>query len=289
MGSSYYNSDSRSRRSKTMNFASNSLNENFTQNEEKKAHESMLPRGIDKREARDSALHPYSFPIILALDETGSMLQIPQTLIIDGLPHIMEKIIQTGNVDPSVLFLAIGDHETDQYPLQVGQFESGDLELDTWLTRSYLEGNGGGNKGESYLLAWYFGAFHTVTDSWEKRKQKGLLFTIGDEPCLPSLPANRINELMGTSVQVGYTDKQLLEEASKIYDVYHIHVSHTPAAKDRVAYWKNLLGERCIEVHGAADVPPAIVKIVTSMKPVIGGVTQAAKDQVDKKEQQIIL
>src|SRR5690606_5631209 len=96
----------------------------------------------------------------------------------------------------SVLFLAIGDHETDSAPLQVGQFESGDAELDLWLTRTWLEGKGGANSGESYLLAWYFASKFTKLDSLDKRGQKGFLFTIGDEPGLSILPKRAINEIM---------------------------------------------------------------------------------------------
>jgi hypothetical protein len=72
-----------------------------------------------------------------------------------------------------------------------------------------------GNAGESYLLAWYFAAFHTRTDAFEKRNQKGILFTVGDEPCLKVLPASAIREIMGTGQQT-YTHYELLEEAQKI-------------------------------------------------------------------------
>ena len=68
----------------------------------------------------------------------------------------MDKIIQSGIKDPQVLFLAIGDHECDTSPLQVGQFESSDELLEHWLTHVWLEGGGGGNRGESYALAWHF-------------------------------------------------------------------------------------------------------------------------------------
>ena len=84
------------------------------------------------------------------------MGHVPHALVQDGLPHIMETILKKGVEDPQVLFLAIGDHTCDEAPLQVGQFESSDELLDRWLTDVYLEGHGGGNDGESYMLAWYF-------------------------------------------------------------------------------------------------------------------------------------
>ena len=132
-----------------------------------------MPSKALLRESRDSTSNPNSLPVIIALDVTGSMRTIPHSLVKEGLPNMVGNMIQRGVTDPAILFLGIGDHTCDDAPLQVGQFESGDEELDLWLTRTWLEGHGGGNNGESYLLAWYFAAKHTITDAWEKRGQKG--------------------------------------------------------------------------------------------------------------------
>lgn len=76
------------------------------------------------REARDSEEHPNSFPIIIALDVTGSMGRIPYELITEGFPKLMKKIMDEGVQDLQVCFVGIGDHYTDRAPIQVGQFES---------------------------------------------------------------------------------------------------------------------------------------------------------------------
>ena len=264
MGFSSYSVDNRNLRASNLGYSTKTVNEIFTQNVEKKIHESMSPLGITFREARDSVSHPNSLPIILALDITGSMGKIPHHLVKEGLPHIMGEIIQRGIPDPSLLFLAVGDTQCDHYPLQVGQFESGDEELDTWLTRTYLEGGGGGNEGESYLLAWYFAANHTQTDAWDKRKKKGFLFTTGDEPCLSSLPKNAVQSLMGNNPQSGYTDKELLEAAQKQWNVYHLHIMQGSAGARSLPYWKELLGDNCIEVKDYSEVSKIISNIVTS-------------------------
>jgi len=261
MGYGSYSESSRTVRAKAMHYDSAPADEIFIQNRKREIHESMEPKKAILREARDSEAHPLSFPIQLNLDLTGSMGSIPLHLVREGLPKLMSGIIQHGITDPQLLFVGIGDHTCDRYPLQVGQFECGDEELDMWLTRTYIEGGGGGNDGESYLLAWYYGAMHTVTDAWDKRKQKGLLVTIGDEPSLRNLPKNSIQELMGTGCQTNYTDKELLALAQEKYEVFHLHIMQGSAGHRSIGYWKSLLGQNCIEVNDYTKVPEIITEL----------------------------
>lgn len=261
MGSTRYDMDARLNRAKKAGYGYKSAGEIFTQNGLGRAHESMNPKGISFRESRDSDVHPDTVPIILGLDVTGSMGHIPHELIKEGLPRLMGGIMQGGVPDPALLFLGIGDHECDGYPLQVGQFESGDEELDMWLTRTYIESGGGGNGGESYLLAWYFAAFHTRTDAFEKRNQKGILFTIGDEPFLRTLPASAVREIMGAGQQT-YSHFELLQEAQKRYEVYHINVLHSDQALRASRGWIELLGQNCLSVRDHREIPDVIKNVV---------------------------
>lgn len=264
MGWGSYSSDSRSLRAVTLGFYDKSPDDIFTQNKVGQIHESMVPSKALLREARDSENHPNSLPIIVALDLTGSMGQLPHELVKDGLPNMVGNMIQRGINDPAILFLGIGDHEYDRAPLQVGQFESGDEELDLWLTRTWIEGRGGGNAGESYLLAWYFAANHTVTDAFEKRGQKGFLFTIGDEPCLRSLPKRVVQEIMGNTVQSNFTDEQLLAAAQEKYNVFHLHMMQGSAGHRSLGYWENLLGQNCIKIDEFEKVGNTIAETVVS-------------------------
>lgn len=264
MGGSFYSFSDRSVRATSLGYHTKSADQIFEQNQKRRIHESMDPTKALIRESRDSENHPNSVPIILALDVTGSMGKIPHYLVKDGLPNMMANIIQRGVLDPQILFLAVGDHECDRYPLQVGQFESGDAELDLWLTRTYIESGGGGNDGESYLLAWYFGANHTVTDAWERRKQKGFIFTIGDEPCLKTLPNGVVNEIMGQKPQATFTEKDLLVKAQEKYNVYHLHIMEGSAGHRSLGYWKELLGDNCIKVDNHQDVSKVLAEIVVN-------------------------
>jgi len=202
------------------------------------------------RECCDSEEHPNTIPIIVALDVTGSMGSIPDQFIRESMTKMMDILYRSGLRDTQVLFLGIGDHECDISPLQVGQFEADDELLDKWLKDIYLEGGGGGNAGESYLLAWYYAARNTKIDSFDKRSKKGFLFTIGDEPCLKHLPANAQKSIFGDNgIYNDITADKLLEEASEKYNVYHFNVTDTyrgSLVKDTQEGWKQRMGDRCI-------------------------------------------
>lgn len=274
-GTSYEYSRSISSRV-TNNTYSNSIDQNFTQNKLRKAHDSMRSQGIALREARDSEVHPETFPFILCMDLTGSMGHIPQNLIQDGLPTMISTIIQGGVQSPALLFMGVGDHEVDSEPLQIGQFESGDVELDMWLSRTYLERGGGSNDGESYSLAHYFAARHVVTDAWEKRGVKGVLITIGDEPNLRAYPTRAMKEIMGSNFKgQSFTEASIYEEAKEKWEVFHINPKPNARSWMKVdTKWKALLGQNYIEVDDYKTIPQVVsdlvVKIAQGSAPVEG-------------------
>lgn len=224
----------------------------------------MDPSKVILRESRDSEEHPESLSIIVGLDITGSMGMIPENIVKDTLPDLVGTIIQAGIQSPQVLFMGLGDFVYDNAPLQVGQFESSAELLDRWLTKVYLEGGGGGNNGEAYNLAYLFAARHTSIDCWEKRKQKGFLFTMGDEPCLENIPAKVITKLTSAAQASTLTTAEILKEAQKMYHVYHIHIEHNSAAKTdrRKAGWRELLGQRFITISDYTQVAKTIARIV---------------------------
>lgn len=218
----------------------------------------MLSVGV--RECRDSEEHPQSTPIIIALDVTGSMLDIPHKMITEQLPFIMGKIQQMGIPDPQLLFMAVGDHEWDRYPIQIGQFESDTTKIVDMLQSFVLEGGGGGNRGESYCLAHLIAGFHTETDSWFKRNTKGFLFTIGDEPNLPRIDANYL--VGGLGYQNGISDitaAEALTKAKEQYNVFHIHVSDASHRLDQG--WQQLLGDNLLTCK-SDDVSKVIVQAI---------------------------
>ena len=262
MGGGNYDYDGRQTRSVSQGYHIKSNDEIFAE----KADPLMSPKNISFRESRDSDEHPNSLPIIIGLDETASMGAVPRELVQDGLPKLMNAIIENGIPDPQVLFLGVGDHKSDRHPLQVGQFESSDELLDNWLTKVYLENNGGGNGGESYFLPWYFAAKYTEHDHFEKRGKKGLLFTIGDEAVHKDFSVSAQRELFGPDGNYEATDSDaMLAAASEMYDVHHIHVLATYNGKNPAIQngWRELLGENNFHmVQDATTIPTLVARLV---------------------------
>jgi hypothetical protein len=227
--------------------------------------------------------HDSTFPVIIALDVTGSMGHVPERLVKRDFPEIMKKILDAGVKDAQVCFVAVGDHECDYVPFQAGQFESSDEKLDNWLTRLYLEGGGGGNDGESYLLAWYFAARHVDSDAWNKRHQKGVLITIGDEPGLRSLPAKDRDSIFGKG-QGSVSDTSILDEAREKWEVYHINLmDYSGKYPSTQRYWKQILGDHLIntETSDGNDIVDIIPKLVVDAFQRQGGTSGLTDDEED--------
>ena len=217
----------------------------------------LNPRGVI-RECKDSAEHPETKPIILALDVTGSMGKATK-MCATKLNDIMENLYKDVK-DVEFMMMGIGDLSYDSCPLQVTQFES-DVRILDQTTKIYFEAGGGGNSYESYTAAWYFGLYNTDLDCW-KRGQKGIIITLGDEPLNPYLPGGRLGYVLGKNMQDVDTE-DLYKEVIKKFNVYHIAITDRECSfahyKDRIeSSWGQLLGQRCL--YAKSEELPEIIK-----------------------------
>lgn len=271
MGDSRYSDDAYSffsRKAKTK-----STDEIFKQNKKGVIAVTMDPKGVQFRESRDSDAHPESIPIMVWLDVTGSMGQIAVNIAKEKLSNLMTTLINHGVSDAAVFFGAIGDHKkpsgnSDKYPLQVGQFESGADELVTCLTSTFIEKGGGGNHIESYLLSHIFAGRHTSIDSFEKRGKKGFLFTIGDEGNHKSIGGADLKRILGYSEEAeDISDREAYEMASRLYHIFHIHVNEAEHKDNQTIldYWTDLLGERLIIMEDHNMISEIIASTVAIM------------------------
>ena len=241
----------------------------------KKREEIFTSRGIDKdldpkninvRESRDSKENPNSNAIIIGLDVTGSMGMVVHEMM-KGLNTLVEEIYTRKPVqDPHIMCMGIGDAEAgDDAPLQATQFEA-DIKIAEQLQKIYIEGCGGGNNYESYILAWYFAAMNTSIDCFEKRNKKGYLFTIGDEQATPYLRVKDIERVLGTKPQAEISAEDLLAIVSRSYDVFHIMVKEghyfRHSGEKVKESWSKLLGQRAILLDDHKKLSEVIVSTI---------------------------
>ncbi len=243
-------------------------------------HSLMNPHGLKMRECRDSPDHPDSVGVVFALDVTGSMGDIPQLLARKELPTFMKLLGTCGVADPQLLFMAIGDANSDDAPLQVGQFESTAPLMDQWLTWSYLEAGGGGSGEESYELAFYIAVQHTDLDCWAKRKKKGYLFLTGDELPYPAVSRHQIEGLIGSRLDDDIPTEEVVAAASETYHPFFL-IPDLQRRQRCEARWRELLGDHVICMESPADtclVAAAIVGLTEKRIPDLDSLARVLRD-----------
>lgn len=219
------------------------------------------------RECCDSKEHPNTFPVILALDVTGSMGQAAVE-ISKKLNNIMTKLYEQVE-DIEFMVMGIGDLSYDSCPIQASQFES-DIRIAEQLEKVYFEFGGGGNSYESYTAAWYFGTRHTKLDCWNRGK-KGIIITIGDERLNPYLPRTAyycgLSNATGDSLQADVETKDLYTETAEKFDIYHINVNHRGGYDQeqiKKSFLEYLDDKHFCTINKLDDITDTIVEIITS-------------------------
>jgi hypothetical protein len=228
-------------------------------------HDDYDPARVNMRESRDSEENPEATPIIIGVDVTGSMGVLAEELVVQGLNETFTALLDRKPVsDPHVMAMAIGDAYCDVAPLQVTQFEA-DLRIVEQLRQLWLEGGGGGNRGESYCLAHVFAGLKTVHDAKEKHGKRGFLFTVGDEPVLDGVERDQLARVLGIDALRGVSGREAVRLASEAYEVFHIIVDGSYAARNMRevrASWEAILPERVIYLRDPAKLAEAIVATI---------------------------
>lgn len=229
-------------------------------------HKNLNPKGVKLRESRDSEDNPQSTPIIVAIDVTGSMGMIADTLARHGLGTLFTEILEGKLVtNPHVMFMAVGDANFDSAPLQVSQFEA-DNRIVEQLTQIWIEHGGGGNKCESYNLPWYFAAEHTEHDSLIKRGKRGYLFTVGDEEAPPSITKDQIEQFIGDTPESDLLSRDLLSDAQRKYEVFHVVIEEGDYASHNIdgvmKSWTGLLGQHVLRLRDHEKLSETVVSAI---------------------------
>lgn len=241
---------------------------------------SLDPRQFKVRECCNSAEHPNTIPVILALDVTGSMGEACSetaaalgTIILD---------LYKNHRDIEICVMGIGDLAYDRAPIQMSQFES-DIRIAESLDKVYMEHGGGGNQFESYTAAWYMGLKRTRLDCYDQQQRKGIIITMGDEPLNPYLPVRQLNDAINGTEQADIETRQLYNEASQKFDIFHIAVdspmdSYRNYAGSIASSFGQILGNR-LKVSGINGLAGAIESCINES---VNGVQQTPADEQAK-------
>jgi hypothetical protein len=155
--------------------------------------------------------------LIVVSDVTGSMGQWPAVMF-GKLPYLMHELKSYLGEEARLMIAAVGDATSDSYPLQIQEPKGTFDEAKDALTALVVEGNGGGQKKESYeLCAGYFLKAVNVA-----RNVRPILVFIGDESPYPKLTGSQL-EALGVHNVEDMTTEALFQELNQIYDVYLIH------------------------------------------------------------------
>lgn len=243
---------------------------------------SLDPRRFKVRECCNSDEHPNTIPVILALDVTGSMGEACSetaaalgTIILDLYKH---------HKDIEICVMGIGDLAYDRAPIQMSQFES-DIRIAESLDKVYMEHGGGGNAYESYTAAWYMGLKRTRLDCYDKQQRKGIIITMGDEPLNPYLPAYKLNAAIDATEQADIETRQLYQEASQKFDIFHIAVdspsdSYRNYAERIANSFGQVLGDR-LKVSGINGLAGAIESCINESVAGVQTPSQESQQQGD--------
>lgn len=153
-----------------------------------KIHPALNPAYGGFRYSKDPGDGKETVSITVALDVTGSNADNARQLW-DKLPKMLAlmntALRADGHLNMQLAF--VGDAYTDDYPLQLSQFESGGDIIEKWLNLAVLEGGGGGQAHESYELMLWALVNQNNLDAWT-RGEKGKLIVIFDE-----MPYNHVS------------------------------------------------------------------------------------------------
>ena len=173
-----------------------------------KATKDLIPESV----STDS-----SAPVIIVIDETGSMGDWPAT-IFSKLPYLENERKEYLGEDFEICFMAIGDaHNGEKYPLQVRPFAKG-LELKDRLKELVIEGQGGSQTYETYEMAGLY-ALQKVNIP---KAVKPILIFIGDEAAYETVDGEIAKDLMGVELERTLPTEALFRKLKEKYAVYHI-------------------------------------------------------------------
>ena len=258
-GGSYYDRDVSDKKLRTRSGFTSVAEEKF---QRRSADEAVLPKN------RRLICNVRS-PVVLAMDDTGSMGNLPK-IFTDKTPMVAGQLAERKYLEDVEISLAgIGDVISDDAPIQVADF-SAVRNLDNWLERLWLEGNGGGQHFESYEFMAYFYAKYVEMPNAETPM---FIFT-GDEGFREELLATDLTKHFGGRHKKT-SAKEIFDELKRKFkgNVFLIHRYYQDARlnEEILRQWQGVLGETHVIEMGPQKNDLAIADIMLGLFAIIGG------------------
>jgi hypothetical protein len=203
-------------------------------------------------------------PVVFGVDDTGSMGILPK-IFWDKAPMFAGQIVEQGYIeDPSISISAIGDITSDIEPIQISDFTL-IRNLDDWLQRIWLEGNGGAPYRESYeFLAYFYARYCEIPDA-----ETPFFFFLQDEGFREELRASDLQRHFGGEHQS--TDSQTVfnelirKFKGNVFVIHRHYASDYNENRDNeiVKQWEDAFGkERIIKLGSDLAITDTILGVI---------------------------
>nr|MDO8112170.1 hypothetical protein [Candidatus Sigynarchaeota archaeon] len=187
------------------------------------------------------------FPLVVAVDVTGSMREFPK-IIFEKLCILYNEIMlflpKELKDNFEISFAAIGDAYSDQAPVQVTDFATG-KELDLNIKSLYPEGGGGGQARESYELMAYYYARHCNLVS-PLQNPRPLFVLVGDEGFYAKINREHVRRFISgeDKLRSDLISEDVFDVLKQKFNVYMLRIKYEVAddEKDIDAKWRKVLG-----------------------------------------------
>ena len=168
-------------------------------------------------------------------------------IIYDKMPMFYGQILlQKYLLEPAISICAIGDHISDECPLQVSNFSQG-MDIDNLIAKLYLESGGGGSFYESYELGAYFYTMRTVLQNTEIP----FFFLTGDEAYYEVMKPEVVKKIFYTDCKNELKSRDRFGLLKKKYNVFLIKKPYEgPNEVKILEQWNSTLGnERVLMIN----------------------------------------
>ena len=190
-------------------------------------------------------------PLVIGIDVTGSMGEWPKT-IFSKLPYLEHEAKDYLGDETEISFFAVGDAHSDQYPLQVRPFDKG-THLKSRLEELIIEGNGGGQKKESYELP---ALYYARNVDLPKVIRNPVYIFIGDEGFYDIANKDQAEQWARVKLEQSMQTADVFKELQESYSVYLVRKPYELTGSDSMSSIDQIISRQWESVLGADHIAP---------------------------------